>query len=53
MEVQVCVATPIGSIYETELVVRNCLITIHDKGFPVDLVLLKIQGYDVILEWIG
>jgi len=49
MDVQLCVATPVGLIYQIEDVVRNCLITIHDKVFPIDLVLLEIQRHDVIL----
>jgi len=55
MKVQLCVATLVGLIYETEAVVRNCSIAIHDKIFPVDLVLLEIQGYDMILgmEWLS
>jgi len=33
---------------------RECPIVIHDKVFPADLVLLEIQGYDVILgiDWL-
>jgi len=46
INVQLCVATPVGSIYQTKDVARNCQITIHDKVFPIDLVLLEIQGYD-------
>jgi len=46
---------PVGSIYQIEVVVRNCPITIHDRVFPADLVLLEIQGYDVILgmDWLA
>ena len=43
MDVQSCVATPVGSIYQTEGVVRNCPVTLHDKVFPTDLVLSEIQ----------
>jgi len=53
IDVQLCVAIPIGSIYQTEAVVRDCPIAIHNKVFPADLVLLEIQGYNVILGWIG
>jgi len=49
MDVQLCVSTPVGSIYQTEAVVKDSPITIHDKVFPADLVLQEIQGYDVIL----
>ena len=42
MDVQLCVATPIGSIYQIEAVVRKCPITIHDKIFLTDLVPLTI-----------
>ena len=50
IDVQLCGATLVGSIYQTKVVVGSCLITIHDKLFLAALVLLEIQGYDVILE---
>jgi len=55
MDVQLCVTTPEGSIYQTEAIVRNCPITIHDKAFPTNLVLLESHGYDVILgmDWLA
>jgi len=55
MNVQLCVATPVGSIYQTEIVVKDWPITIHDKVFPIDLVWLEIQGYNVILgmDWLA
>jgi len=42
MDAQLCVATPVGSIYQTEVVVMNYPITIHNKVFPADLLLLEI-----------
>ena len=42
MDVQVYVTTPVGSMYQSELVVRNCPVIIQDKVFPADLVLLGI-----------
>jgi len=50
MDVQLCIDTPVGSIYQIESVVRNYPITIHDRVFPADLVLLEIQGYDCGIE---
>jgi len=50
MDTQLCVTSPIGSVYQAELIVRNCPIVIQDRMFTADLVLLEIQGYDVILE---
>jgi len=46
---------PAGSIYQTEAVVRNWPIAIDDKVFHDYLVLLEIQGYDVILgmDWLA
>jgi len=54
MHVHLCVSTLIGSIYQTDLVVRNCFITIQDRVLFADLVVLGIQGYDVILrmDWL-
>jgi len=55
MDVRLCVATLVGSIYRTEIVVRNGPITIYDNVFPANLVLLEIQGYDMILgmDWLA
>jgi len=50
MDVQLCVTTPLGSIYQTEVVIKDCLVTIHGEIFPTDLVLFKIQGYNIILD---
>ena len=50
MDMQLCVTTPVGSIYQIEDVVRNCPFVIHDRVLPTNLILLEIQGYDVILE---
>jgi len=54
MNVHLCVSTPIGSVYLTDQIVRNCPIVIQDRKFFADLVVLGIQGYDVILgmEWL-
>jgi len=54
MYMHLCVSTPIGSIYQTDLVVWNCTITIHERVFLADLVVLGIQGYDMIsgMDWL-
>jgi len=44
MDMHLCVSIPIGSIYQTDLVVQNCTITIQDRVFFADLVVLSIQG---------
>jgi len=54
LDAQLCVSSPIGSSYQADLIVRNCSITIQNRIFFADLVLLGIQGYDVILgmDWL-
>jgi len=54
MNVYLCVSTPIGSVYSTDQIVRNCPIVIQNREFFADLVVLGIQGYDVILgmDWL-
>jgi len=42
MDVQLCVTTLVGSIYQVELIVRNCPVVIQDRMFTADLVLLEI-----------
>jgi len=44
-----------GSIYQIKSPVRNCPIIIHDRIVPTNLVLLEIEGYDVILgvDWLA
>ena len=53
MNVHLCVSTPIGSVYQTDQIVRDCSIVIQNREF-IDLVVLDIQGYDVILgmDWL-
>jgi len=55
LDICLCVSTPIGSSYQTELIVRNCEIIIKDKPFLANLILLGICGYDVILgmDWLA
>ena len=51
---QLCVTTPVQSVYKVELVVKNCPVVIQDRMFIADLVVLEIQGYDIILgmDWL-
>ena len=49
MDIQLCVTTQVGLIHQTEAIVKGCPIVVHDRVFPTDLALLKIQGYDLIL----
>jgi len=55
LEVPLGVTTPIGSIYHVDQIARNCTIIILGKLFLGDLILLGIQGYDVILgmDWLN
>ena len=55
LDICLCVSTPLGSTYHTELIVRNCEIIIQDKPFLANLILLGIYGYDVILgmDWLA
>jgi len=55
MDVQLCVTTPIGSMYQSELIARDYSIIIQGKTFLANLILLRIQGYDVILgmDWLA
>ena len=50
MDVQLYVTTPLGSIYYTDLVFKNCTVQLQGRVLPVDLVHLNIQGWDVILR---
>jgi len=54
LDVCLCVTTPIGSTYQSELVAQNYMIMIQDRLFLAVLILLGIHGYDVILgmDWL-
>jgi len=54
LEVRLGVTTPIGSVYQVERIARDCTIIILGRLFLGDLILLGIQGYDVILgmDWL-
>jgi len=49
LEVRLSVTTPIGSVYQAERMARNCTIIILGGLFLGGLILLGIQGYDIIL----
>ena len=49
LHVQLCVTTPAGSIYQADQATPNCTVTIQNRLFFADLILLGIHGYDVIL----
>ena len=44
MDVQLCVGTSLGSIYQTKVIVRDFPVIIHNRIFLDDLLLLEIQG---------
>ena len=54
MDVQLYVSTPLGPTYYTDVVFRNCAVTLEGVVLPADLVQLNIQGWDVILgmDWL-
>jgi len=37
LDVQLCVTTPIGSMYQSDMIARNCTITIQGRLFFADL----------------
>lgn len=49
------VNTPVSGIVGTKRVCRSCVVRIADYEFDADLVVLEIQGFDVILgmEWLA
>ena len=55
LDVPLSITTPIGSVYQVEQIARNCTIIIMGSLFWGDLILLGIQGYDVILgmDWLN
>ena len=55
MDVQFYVTTLIGSMYQSKLIARDCSIINQGKPFLANLILLGIQGYDVILgmDWLA
>ena len=54
MDVQFYVSTPLGPTYYTDVIYRNCVVTLEGKFLPADLIQLNIQGWDVILgiDWL-
>jgi len=54
LDVQLCVTTPIRSMYQSDLIARNCSIIIQGRLFFANLILLGIHGYDEILgmDWL-
>jgi len=54
LDVCLCVTTPIGSMYHSKLIAKDCAIIIQGRLFRGDLILLGIRGYDVIMgiDWL-
>ena len=54
MDVQLYVTTPLGPTYYTDVIYKDCAVTLEGKVLPADLVQLNIQGWDVILgmDWL-
>ena len=54
LDVQLCVTTPTGSMYQVDLMAPNCIVPIQNRLFFDDLILLGVYGYDVILgmDWL-
>ena len=50
------VSTPTGDKkIETDRIIRNSEVSVCERSFPVDLISLQINGYDVILgmDWLA
>jgi len=54
LDVQLCVTTSVGCMYQADQVAPNCTVTLQNRLFFVNLILLGIHGYDVILgmDWL-
>ena len=44
MDKQLYVPTPLGSVYYTDIIFKNCAINVEGRVLPADLVQLEIQG---------
>jgi len=55
LDVPLGATTPIGSVYQVEQIAWNCTVIIMGRLFWGDLILLWIEGYDVILgmDWLN
>ena len=54
-DIQLYVTTPLGNIYHTDVVLRDCAFNVDGRTLPANLVQLEIQGWDVILgmDWLA
>ena len=54
IDTRLCVTTPVRSLYQSEVILRDFPVIIQKRVFPADLILLGIQGYDVMLgmDWL-
>ena len=53
MDFDLIVATPMGDSVVASKMLKNCPVMIDYQEMLVDLVLLDLQGLDVILGWIS
>lgn len=54
MKVGLSVATPKGDSSDTDIVYRDCVVKVRDRGLSTNLVLLDIYDFDIILsmDWL-
>lgn len=54
MKVGLLVATPKGDSSDTDIVYRDCVVKVRDRGLSTNLVLLDIYDFDIILsmDWL-
>ena len=55
VHMQLYETSPIGTIYHANLIFKDCTVTVGGKNFPINLVQLEIEGWDVILgtDWLA
>ena len=48
-------AIPVGSVLHTDVIFRNCPLSVSGTNLSIDLVKIEMQGFDVILrmDWLA
>ena len=55
VDIQLYVTTPSGTIYHTELIIRDCAVNVEGKTLSANFVQVEMQRWDIILgmDWLA
>ena len=53
IDVQLCITTPVGSVYYTNTIFRDCAVSMNWEILPTNLIQLECKAIMLFWAWIG